>query len=1070
MDADYPPINRKVQVPDRPPTLLRRERLVGFLHSNINHKLVLVSAGAGYGKTSLLIDYAHDAELPVCWYSLDRGDRHVLTFIEYLVASIRRRFPTFGHSILRILHDYIGPAEDIEPFVRLILDEIQQTIDDYFVVILDDYQEVLESEPVNALVDGLLRYLPEHCHFIIASRAIPRRLTLTRLAAREEIVGMGVRQLKFTRDEIQQILSLRGMDNLEPEQLDALAQRSEGWITAILLAAQTRWTDTIQAVVELSGSLDSVFDYLAQEVLADQPEHIQHFLLRTSVLQEMSPPLCDALLDTDDSARTLRSLAEQGLFTSEISSTSGWYQYHQLFREFLVSKLEADAPRLYRDLCLKEAHLMANQGHWSWAIDGYLSGKAHEEAAEAIEIIAQDYFDDGRWPQLETWIDALPEAVLQGHPRLLLFRARISTEAGDYAEAERLLEPAYTIYRQRESEIGTARVLTQRAIVQRLQERYGEAIRSCKDILETVSFSDDPSSVVKAHQNMGICYQILGDTARGQQEMRTAFELAQSQGDTLSAAFIAHDLGNSLYMAGAVEQARRYLHQALLHWRKVGNPGALALTLQGLGVIHHHLGQYAEAQNRYDESLEKARDIRNRRLEAYALLNSGDLERDQGHYPRALQLYSEAFDMASSVGQGSLMLYVLASRGETYRLQKNVVRARQALTEALDQSLRQGLEEPIGLCHLAFGALALQEGAPDSAEKHLSQALDLLQTAGTQRDVGRVYVQMAQLSQMRNDRSSIETHLRRAGEIALRLGTEQFIVAEGADAIPLLEYVSEFEIKGLDAIRIRAQIEALFPSVVVAPHLRMVPASAELELLGLDRGRVVFRGHDIRDFESSVARTMAFLLAEHPNGLHKERIADLLWRDTTQARAESLFHSTVYRLRKALDKKVIVLEGGLYRLNPRLSYRYDVADFQRLARLAQGDDHPAQLARMNAIDLYRSDYLESCDSPWCFDVRLALQHTMIQLLTREAEHLCSQGQIAQGETLYLRVLALDEFDERAHRGVMWCRARLGDASGATRQYRECTRIMASEMGLSPHPDTVHLYTLIHSGSLPVSPS
>lgn len=1069
MDADYPPISRKVQVPDRSTTLLRRERLVGFLHSNINHKLVLISAGAGYGKTSLLIDYAHDAELPVCWYTLDSGDNHVLTFIEYLVASIRRRFPTFGQSILRVLHDYSGPAEEIEPFVRLLLDEIQQVIDEYFVLILDDYHEVLDSEPVNALVDGLLRYLPEHCHLIIASRAIPRRLTLTRLAAREEIVGMGVRQLKFTRDEIQQILALRGMDSLETEQLDALAQRSEGWITAILLAAQTRWTDTIQAIVELSGSLDSVFDYLAQEVLTEQPEHIQRFLLRTSVLQQMSPPLCDALLETDDSARTLRSLAEQGLFTSEISSASGWYQYHQLFREFLISRLESDEPRRYRDLCLREAHLMANQGNWSWAIEGYLSGKAHDEAAGAIEIIAQDYFDGGRWSQLETWIDALPEPVLETHPRLMLFRARISTEAGDYAAAERMLTSAHNIYIQRRGQIGAAQVLTQRAIIQRLQERYREAISSCEEVLEVVGSTTDPSSVVKARQNMGICYQILGDATRGQQEMHLALELAQSQGDALSAAFIAHDLGNSFYMAGSVEQARRYLHQALLHWRKVGNPGDLALTLQGLGVIHHHLGQYAEAQNRYEESLEKAREIRNRRLEAYALLNGGDLERDQGHYPQALQMYAEAFEVASSVGQSGLMLYVLASRGETYRLLRDVVHSRQTLTEALDQSIRQGLEEPIGLCHLAFGALALQEGAPAGAEKHLGQALELLQTAGTQRDLGRVYIQLAQLCLRREDRSGIETNLRLAGEIASRMASEQFIVAEGVDAIPLLEHISEFHIEGLDAIRIRAQIEALFPSVVVAPHLRMVPASAELELLGLDRGRVIFRGHDVRDFESSVARTMAFLLAEHPNGLHKERIADLLWRDTTQARAESLFHSTAYRLRKALDKQVIVLEGGLYRLNPQLSYRYDVADFQRLARLGQGDDRQAQSARMNAIDTYRSDYLESCDSPWCFDVRLALQHTMIQLLAKEAESLCSQGQISQAETLYLRVLALDEFDERAHRGVMWCRARLGDAPGASRQYRECTRIMASEMGLSPHPDTVHLYTLIHCGRLPVSP-
>ncbi|NLT74414.1 MAG: tetratricopeptide repeat protein [Chloroflexi bacterium] len=1050
-------------------TLLRRERLVSFMHSNINHKLIMVSAGAGYGKTSLLVDYAHDADLPVCWYSLDSADNQVSTFIQYLVASIRRRFPGFGQKVLSALADFSGPAEDIEPFVRLLLDEIQQSVDDYFVLILDDFHEVLESEPVNALVDGLLRYLPEHCHMIIASRAIPRRLTLTRLAAREEIVGLGVRQLKFTRDEISQVLALRGMTEMTDEQLDALALRSEGWITAILLAAQTRWTDTIRSILELSGTLDNVFGYLAREVLTAQPQHVQSFLLGSSVLQEMSPPLCDALLQIDDSAQILRSLSEQGLFTSEISNASGWYQYHQLFREFLLTRLEEEMPALYRDLCLREARLMANQGHWAWAIDGYIAAGAFEDAAGAIEIIAQDYFDAGQGAAIKEWIDSLPPHVLDEHPRLMLFRARVSTELGEYAEAEQMLEPAYRLYVERGSEIGAARVLIQWAIVQRLQERYQDAVDSCHTVLRTASEGDDPSSHIKAYQNLGICYQILGDAARGQQEMRRALELAQAYGDTLNAAFIAHDLGNSLYIEGAVEEARRYLHQALLHWRKVGNPGDLAMTLQGLGVIHHHQGEYAEAQNRYEESLERARNIQDRRLEAYALLNMGDLHRDQGHLDQALSLYQEAFDVASSVGQSGLMIYILAAQGDVHRLQRDVALSRQTLTEALDQSERQGLEEPIGLCHLAFGALALQESDLTSARKHLETAQSLLERVGMERDIGRVHLQMALLALCQGDREAIRAHLSRIGEIAAELGTEQFIIAEGAGAIPLLESISEFRIAGLDATRIRAQIEGLFPSVVVEPQLRVVRPNAELELLGLDGGQVIYQGRVVREFESSVARTMAFLLAEHPAGLPKERIADLLWQDVSQARAESLFHSTMYRLRKALDKRVIILEGGVYRLNPRIVHRYDVQDFESLIRLGQGSDPAAHLARMNAIDLYRTDYLEFCDSPWCYDIRQALQHDMIQILTREAEYLCSRSQIQQAETLYLRVLALDEFDERAHRGVMWCRAKLGDPSGAARQYRECTRIIADEMGLSPHPDTTTLYTLIHGGQLPASP-
>ena len=1069
MQGEYPLIGSKIQIPQRVPTLLRRERLVGFLHSNINHKVVLISAGAGYGKTSLLIDYAHDAELPVCWYTLDASDNQVRIFIEYLVASIRRRFPDFGDSVLRALSTFRGPAEDVEPFIRLLLAEIEANISGYFAIVLDDYHEVLESEPVNALIDGLLRYLPEHCHLIIASRAIPRRLTLTRLAAREEIVGLGVRQLKFTREEIRQILALRGMSDVPAKSLDILTARSEGWITAILLAAQTRWTSTIQEIVNLSGSLDNIFAFLAQEVLAQQSLMVQEFLLGTSVLEEMSPPLCDALLDIDNSAQILRGLAEQGLFTFEISSSAGWYQYHQLFREFLINKLETKRPEAYRRLFLREARIMVDQGRWPWAIQGYLSAQAYERAADALEIVAQDYYEMGRRQEIREWIDALPQEILHEHPRLMVVRAKIATESGAYAEAESMLAPAYEIYTQRGNAVGVAHVLFQQAVVCRMQEHIDQAIAHCHRLLETIEERDDPPSFIRAHQNLGICYHMLGDPARGGQEMERALELAEAHGDAVVAAYIAHDMGTSLHLQGAMEDARRYLHRALMHWRRVGNPADLAMTLQGLGVIHHHQAQYAEAQNRYEESIEKARQSHDPRIEAYALLNNGDLQKDHGRYPEALALYQEALDLAASIGQVGLMLYILASIGDAHRLNKDVIRARQTLTEALDQGERQAMEEPIGLTHLAFGALAIQEDEPHQAAHHLEQALALLEKAGARREVARVYLQKALLARHASEPRALREALERLGELVEQLGTDQLIIAEGPEAIKLLPYISEWSIQGLDAVRIRAQIEELFPLVIMEPRLRLVQNDLELELLALDGSQVIYKGNVVRDFESSVARTMAFLLAQYPSGLPRERISDMLWPDSSQARGESLFHSTIYRLRRALDRRAILQVNGIYRLNPKLRYRYDVSEFERLARLGRADDEAGRIARVNAINIYRNGFLEAHDYPWCHEIRHALQHDMIRLLTLEADYLALQGACESAETLYLRVLALDELDERAHRGIMWCRARLGDASGAMRQFRECSRILHQEMGVPPRPDTQRLFDQIHHGHVPHEP-
>ncbi len=681
----------------------------------------------------------------------------------------------------------------------------------------------------------------------------------------------------------------------------------------------------------------------------------------------------------------------------------------------------------------------------------------------------QDYFDAGQHDKVREWLDALPEAILHEHPRLMLLRAKISIETGTYAQAERLLALTLHLYTERGDAAGLAQTLVQQAILYRAQERIPDAIAACQQVFETIEEKDDPISFMRAHQNLGICYYMLGDAVRGGQEMQRALELAEAHDDAMAAANIAHDMGTSLHLQGDMEEARRYLHRALMHWRRVGNPTGLAMTLQGLGVIHHHQAQYAEAQNRYQESIEKARQMGNRRLEAYALLNYGDLQKDRGRLEEALALYQEALDTASSIGQVGLMLYILGSMGDAYRLNRDAPRARQTLQEALDQSERQGLEEPIGLAQLAFGALAVQEQEGEKAAYHLEQALERLQKAGSQRDVARVYLHLALLARESSDPQGLREELKRLGELVMRLGTDQFIVAEGPNVIKLLPYIAEWDIQGLDAVRLRVQIEELFPAVVTEPRLRIVRSNADLELLSLDGNQVIYRGELVRDFESSVARTMAFLLAQYPEGLSKERISDMLWPDSSQARSESLFHSTTYRLRRALDKSAIVQSGSVYRLNPQMVYRYDAAEFEQLARLGRSNDETGHLARVSAIDLYRNNFLEGTDLAWCSEIRYALQHEMIRLLTLEADYLATQGSPEAAETLYLRVLALDELDERAHRGIMWCRAKLGDTPGAMRQFRACSRVLEQDLGGDPLPDTQRMFKLIHQGEVPHTP-
>jgi len=297
------------------------------------------------------------------------------------------------------------------------------------------------------------------------------------------VAGLGVEHLRFTAEEIGALLRGLGRVDLTEAQIQTLAVRSEGWITGVLLAAQASWTGTTGDILQLSGASGGVFDYMAAELLGRQPPEVQRFLEGSALFDEMTPPLCDALLEIDNSAELLRRLSEENLFTFPLDAEGTWYQYHQLFREFLTTKLEADEPDVYRRLCLRQAELLAHRGNWSRAIDSYIAGRAYAEAADAIEIVAQETFDAGQWDTLRSWIDSLPDDVLARQPRLLIFRARIYAETGALSEAAPLLERAHRVYRERGDAVGAARALIQTAILQRLRGRLRDAILLCRQAL-----------------------------------------------------------------------------------------------------------------------------------------------------------------------------------------------------------------------------------------------------------------------------------------------------------------------------------------------------------------------------------------------------------------------------------------------------------------------------------------------------------------------------------------------------------------------------------------------------------
>ncbi len=308
----------KVLLPRRRRDVLTRQRLLDRLYDMVERKLVLISAPAGYGKTTLLMDWIHDLEHPVCWYALDRSDHDPRVFLEHLILSLHHRFPDFGERARQALAATPNLADGAPSVVNVLINEMVDVIPRWFVLVLDDYHRLEEAPEVGAILARCLSHQTDQFLLIVASRTLPALPFLIQLTARGEAAGMGQQDLRFRASEIQELLA-QNYDLQVPErEAEEMAAQSDGWITGILLTAHTMWQDILEGLVRASASEQPVYEYLAQEVFARQEPPVQAFLTASSTLQEMSPALCQEALNLEEAEHFLTLLEERNLFIIQL--------------------------------------------------------------------------------------------------------------------------------------------------------------------------------------------------------------------------------------------------------------------------------------------------------------------------------------------------------------------------------------------------------------------------------------------------------------------------------------------------------------------------------------------------------------------------------------------------------------------------------------------------------------------------------------------------------------------------------------------------------------------------------
>ena len=573
--------------------------------------LILVSAPAGFGKTTLLADLVaqRNPSRQAAWLSLDRGDNDPAVFWQYVIAAVQSAAPDVGAAAV----DQLRGGNALASVAPLLLNDIAR-LDVDFLLILDDYH-VIESPDVHEAITYLLEHAPPQLHLVLAARADPP-LPLARLRARGELLELRAADLRFTTEETSIYFDESAGLALAPADVAALESRTEGWVAALQLAALSMQgrDDPAAFIADFAGDDRFVVDYLAEEVLDRQPEDVRRFLLRTSILERFTSGLCDAVTAETGGKAMLEQLDRANLFLVPLDDRRNWYRYDHLFADVLRARLLDEDPAFLPVLHRRASEWYEAHEHVAEAIAHAMAGGDVARAAQLIELTAPLLRRRRQEGTLRRWLEALPDDVFTDRPVLAvdLVGARMAT--GDTTGVERLLDmveaslASYAstriVFDQDEFACLPAQVLVYRAAIALLAGDLDGTLSHARDALALVE-PDDHLRRGSASALLALAHWSAGDLDTAQQRYTDALSAL------LAADQLADALGCSLALAdiqiaqGRLSDAVRTLDAGLrLATEHAGLRGAADMHIGLSEVLIERIDLHAAAQH-----LEKSADL-----------------------------------------------------------------------------------------------------------------------------------------------------------------------------------------------------------------------------------------------------------------------------------------------------------------------------------------------------------------------------------------------------------------------------------------------------------------------------
>ena len=607
----------KLYIPPPRPKIVLRPRLIERLNEGLSAgcKLTLISAPAGFGKTTLVSEWVAGCERSepkarVAWLSLDEGDNDPIRFLTYLIAALQTIAANIGAGVLAVLQSPQLPP--IESILTTLLNEIT-TLPEHFIIVLDDYH-LIDSKPVDNILTFLLEHLPPQMHLVIATREDPP-LPLARLRARGQLTELRAADLRFTPNEAAEFLNQVMGLNLSAEDISTLERRAEGWIAGLQLAALSMQgsKDISGFIREFAGDHRYIVNYLVEEVLQRQPEAVRSFLLQTAILDRLNGPLCDAVTGKEGGSARLEALQRGNFFIIPLDDKRNWYRYHHLFADVLRVHLIAEQPDQVSALHRRASEWYEHNGSTADAIRHALAAEDFARAADMIELVFPAMNRNRQFATLLGWLKALPDDLLHLRPVLSTEYALVSMSCGENGaveprlrDAERWLAPSHRVYPTADMHARPESPAAGMVVVDEDEFRRVPGMIALIRAGQALGRGDMPETVKNArrvldlapedaHLMLGGAASQLGLAAWASGDLDSARRLtADGLENVRLAGYISPAIGGSIVLAD-IQITQGHLHQAMTTYERAlqwaTEPGAPVLQgaadmYVGMSALH----------------------------------------------------------------------------------------------------------------------------------------------------------------------------------------------------------------------------------------------------------------------------------------------------------------------------------------------------------------------------------------------------------------------------------------------------------------------------------------------------